>query len=108
SVLRIAEELAPRVDDPFSRSWWAITGSEVLHWSGRYDEALALLERWQGAVAASNQLLVLLWTKWEAAVACGGKGDYARALTLLDEVVATCISTGETFIQARALNTAGW
>jgi tetratricopeptide (TPR) repeat protein len=107
-LLRMVEELAPRVDDPLSRSWWAITGSEVLHWSGRYGDALALLERWQGAVTASNQLLVLLWTKWEAALACGGKGDYARALALLDEVVTTSASIGETFIQARALNTAGW
>jgi tetratricopeptide (TPR) repeat protein len=107
-LLRAAEELAPRVDDPLSRSWWAITGSEVLHWSGRYDEALALLERWQGAVTASNRLLELLWTKFEVAVACGGKGEYVRALTLLDEAIATGAGIGETFIQARALNTAGW
>jgi tetratricopeptide (TPR) repeat protein len=106
--LRLAEELASRVDDPLSRSWWAIAGSEVLHWSGRYDDALALLSRWQGAVAASNQILPLLWTKFEAAVASGGNGDYARALTLLDEVVTTCVNIGETFIRARALNTAGW
>ena len=107
-LLRVAEELSPRVDDPLSRSWWAITGSEVLHWSGRYGDALALLDRWQGAVTSSNQLLVLLWTRWEAAVACGGKGDYARALSLLGEVIAACANSGETFIRARALNTAGW
>jgi len=107
-LLRAVEELAPRIDDPLSRSWWAITGSEVLHWSGRYDEALALIERWQGAVAASNQLLMLLWTKWEAALAFAGHGEYARALALLDEVVALCSSVDETFVRARALNTAGW
>jgi tetratricopeptide (TPR) repeat protein/transcriptional regulator with XRE-family HTH domain len=107
-LLETVEVLAPRVDDPFSRSWWAITGSEVLHWSGRYNDALALLERWQGAVTSGNQLLELLWTKWEAALARGGKGDYAPALTLLDEVVTTCAGSGESFIRARALNTAGW
>jgi tetratricopeptide (TPR) repeat protein len=107
-LLATVEELTQIVDDPFSRSWWAITGSEVLHWSGRYDEALALLERWQGAVTSSNQVITLLWTKWESALACGGKGDYTRALALLDEVVAICASVGETFILARALNTAGW
>jgi tetratricopeptide (TPR) repeat protein len=107
-LLRAAEDLAPRVDDPYSRAWWAITGSEVLHWSGRYDDALALLERWRGAVAENHQLLELLWTKWEAALARGGKGDYAPALALLDEVVAACASSGEAFIRARALNTAGW
>ena len=107
-LLATVEELTRIVDDPFSRSWWAITGSEILHWSGRYDEALALLERWQGAVASSNQVVTLLWTKWESALARGGKGDYARALALLDEVMAICASVGETFILARALNTAGW
>ena len=35
-------------------------------------------------------------------------GHYGRALLLLDEVIATCRATGESFIQARALNTAGW
>jgi tetratricopeptide (TPR) repeat protein/transcriptional regulator with XRE-family HTH domain len=106
--LRANEELASRVDDPVGRAWWAYTGSEVLHWSGRYDDALALLDKWQGAVTASNQLLLHQWTKWEAVIACGGKGEYARALTLVDEVETTCASVGETFIRARALNTAGW
>jgi len=107
-LLATIEALTPIVDDPLSRSWWAITGSEVLHWSGRYDEALALLERWRGAVTSSNQVLTLLWTRWESALACGGKGDYASALALLDEVMAICAGVGETFILARALNTAGW
>ncbi len=80
----------------------------MLHWSGRYDDALALLERWRGAVTENHQLLELLWTKWEAALARGGKGDYAPALTLLDEVVAACAGSGEAFVRARALNTAGW
>jgi tetratricopeptide (TPR) repeat protein len=80
----------------------------VLHWQGRYDEALALLQKWQGAVAASKQVLPVLWTKFEAGVAGGGKGEYARALRSLDEAVTTCASIGETFIRARALNTGGW
>ena len=41
-------------------------------------------------------------------MACGGKGDYARAPALLDDVMAACANSGETFIRARALNTAGW
>jgi tetratricopeptide (TPR) repeat protein len=107
-LFRTAEELAPRVDDPLSRSWWGICGSEVLHWSGRYTEALAHLARWQDAVTASNQLVVLLWHKWETALACAGTGEYTRALASLDEVSALCRDSGETFIRARALNTAGW
>src|SRR6202022_4154534 len=60
------------------------------------------------AVTASKELLVLLWTRWETALACSGKGEYERALALLDEVIKTCAETGESFIRARALNTAGW
>jgi tetratricopeptide (TPR) repeat protein len=105
---RAAAELAPHVDDPLSRSWWAITGSDTLHWRGRYDDALALLERWQGAVTSSHQVILHLWHTWEQALAHGGRGDYSRALALLDDVTATCIGIGETFIRAHALNTAGW
>jgi tetratricopeptide (TPR) repeat protein/transcriptional regulator with XRE-family HTH domain len=107
-LFRAAEQLAVVVDDPLSRSWWGICGSEVLHWSGRYAEALAHLARSQDSVEASNQLVTLLWTKWETALASGGAGAYAQALAMLDDVIATCRATGETFIQARALNTAGW
>lgn len=80
----------------------------ALHWSGRYADAMALLDRWEDAVTPSNQLLVWLWTKWEWALASCGKADYTRALTLLDDVITACASSGETFIRARALNTAGW
>lgn len=107
-LLQVAEELAPRVDDALSRAWWADTGSLVRHWSGRYADALALIDRWQGAVDDSNQLLILLWIKWESAMALGGMGEYRRALALLDELVALCGTVDETFIRARALNTAGW
>jgi tetratricopeptide (TPR) repeat protein len=69
---------------------------------------LALLDRWEDAVTSSNQLLVFLWTRWEAALAYGGQGDYARALALLDEVLTACANSGETFIRARAFNSAGW
>jgi predicted ATPase/DNA-binding XRE family transcriptional regulator len=108
ALVPVATDLAPRVDDPFSQAWWSIYGCEILHWAGRYDDALALLERWRGAVETSHQIILLMWHKWEAAIACGGKGDYALALALLDEVLDICTRVGESLVAARAANTAGW
>jgi tetratricopeptide (TPR) repeat protein/transcriptional regulator with XRE-family HTH domain len=107
-LLAAAEDLAPRVDDPFGQAWWSIIDAEWLHWAGHYDEALALLDRWRGAVQASHQVIVLLWHRWEEAIARGGKGDYTRALALLEEVLAICDRIGEAVVAARAANTAGW
>jgi tetratricopeptide (TPR) repeat protein len=108
ALVPVATDLAPRVDDPTSQAWWSINGCEILHWAGRYDDALALLERWRGAVETSHQISLLLWHKWDAAVARGGKGDYSLALALLDEVLDTCQRIGEAVVAARAANTAGW
>jgi tetratricopeptide (TPR) repeat protein/transcriptional regulator with XRE-family HTH domain len=93
-LLAMAERLAVRVDDPYSQAWWSIIDAEWLHWSGRYDDALAVLKRWLPAVEANNQLIVLLWHRW--------------ALALLNDVIATCESIGEAVVRARAANTAGW
>ena len=70
-LLATAEALAPHAGDPYSQAWWSITDAEWLHWTGRYDDALMLLERWQGAVTANNQLIVLLWHRWESAHRAG-------------------------------------
>jgi tetratricopeptide (TPR) repeat protein len=107
-LLAEAEVLAPRVDDPYSQAWWSIIDGEFLHWAGHYDDALALLERWRGAAHASRQIIVVQWHKWEEAIALGGKGEYTLALTLLEEVLATCDRIGEAVVAARAANTAGW
>jgi tetratricopeptide (TPR) repeat protein/transcriptional regulator with XRE-family HTH domain len=107
-LFALAEDLAPRVDDPFGQAWWSIIDGEFLHWAGHYDDALALLERWRDAVQASHQIVVLLWHRWEEAIARGGKGDYTRALALLDEVLTTSDRIGEAVVAARAANTAGW
>lgn len=107
-LLATAEGLASRVDDPYSQAWWSIIDAEWLHWSGRYDDALALLEHWRPAVDANNQLIVLLWHQWESALALGGQGNYTRALALLNDAIATCERIGEAVVHARAANTAGW
>jgi tetratricopeptide (TPR) repeat protein len=106
--LAVAAELAPRSDDPVSQGWWSLTATEVLHWTDRYDDALAVVERWQGVVAASHQIIVLLEEKFGEALARGGKGEYTQALAILDDVIATGERVDEVYVRPRALNTAGW
>jgi tetratricopeptide (TPR) repeat protein len=107
-LLSVAEELAPRVDDPFSQAMWCDLGGTVRLWRGDFDEAIAFAEHWRGAVEASHDLGILLWVTWEEALAHGGKGNYERALALLDDAIATCDRVGELFVRARAVNTKAW
>jgi tetratricopeptide (TPR) repeat protein/transcriptional regulator with XRE-family HTH domain len=108
ALLAVAEELAPRVDDPSARALVSILGALVRRWAGHYDDALAQLERWRGAVEESHRIMLRLTGQWEEAMARASRGDYAQALVLLEEVIATCERIGEAVLRARALNTAGW
>jgi tetratricopeptide (TPR) repeat protein len=108
SPLAVAEELAPQVDDPVGRSWLGQLGGLVRRWAGRYDDALAYLARWRGAADESHRIVLLVGIQWEEAMARAGRGEYAQALALLDEVLATCEHIGDALYRARALNTAGW
>jgi tetratricopeptide (TPR) repeat protein/transcriptional regulator with XRE-family HTH domain len=107
-LLAEAEALAPSVDDPLSQAWLSMIGNERRTWTGRYDDAVIFLDGWRGAVERTHQITMLLWNRWEEALARGGRGDYDRAIALLDEVLATSERIGEVVIAARAMNTLGW
>ncbi len=107
-LLAEAEVLAPEVDDPLSQAWLSMIGNERRTWTGRYNDALAFLDTWRGAVERTHQITMLLWNRWEESLARGGRGDYDRAIALLDEVLATSERIGEVVIAARAMNTLGW
>ncbi len=72
--LRMAEELAPVVDDRVSRGWWGVAGSWSPRWKGRYDDALKHLARERGAFEKSGAFL-LLGHQWFEALARAGKGE---------------------------------
>ncbi len=107
-LLAEAEALAPAVDDPLSQAWLSMIGNERRTWTGRYDDAVAFLDSWRGAVERTHQITMLLWNRWEESLARGGRGDYDRAIALLDEALATSERIGEVVIAARAMNTLGW
>ncbi len=105
---RIAADLAPAVSDAAIISDWAWIGSMPPHWFGRFDEALAHLERWGKAAEDSGLSVAMLTNHWVEALARGAKGEYGRALDLLTEVLSTCDRIGEVAIRARTVNTIGW
>ncbi len=80
----------------------------MLIWSGRFDDALEFLTRWRGAAEKSRQIMLLLYHRWRESLARAGKGEYQLALTITEDVLATCERTGEVFFRTRALNTIGW
>ena len=90
------------------RNMLAVYGGAFLVLSGRFDDALALLDRYGEANAALPNIFAQLHFRFEKALALGGKGEYERALALLHEVVAACERLGEHFFQDRMLNTLGW
>lgn len=107
-VLREVEALAPVIDDSHTRAFMSFLGGLIRIWPGRYDEALAIVERWQSAVDASHHMIAIVGNRWVEALACAGKGEYTRALTILQEVISTSERVGEQSARMRSMNTLGW
>ncbi|HEY3080215.1 MAG TPA: AAA family ATPase [Chloroflexota bacterium] len=105
-LVRAAEELLPRVEGSSGQAWCAIVRAYQLGWAGRFDGSLEILQRWRVAAEGSFQTRLRCW--WWESLMRTGKGEYERALALLEDVLSTCRRTGETYFHTRALNTVGW
>jgi len=79
-----------------------------LNWAARFAEASEVVERWRPVVEASHHVFGILGNRWVEAQALAGKGEFMQALTLLQEIIATCERVGEVVWWARSLNTVGW
>ena len=55
--LHVAEELAPRVDDPFIQAWWSVTGTRWLCWEGRFEDALDIQAQFRDATTRVGETL---------------------------------------------------
>jgi class 3 adenylate cyclase/tetratricopeptide (TPR) repeat protein len=104
--LRAAEELAPRVDDPYIQAWWSVIGTRWLLWEGRFKDALKIQAQFRDATRKVGETLLI--NSFVEAMALGGKGEYEKALTLLEDLLSTCKRIGEFPVRVRALNTVGW
>jgi tetratricopeptide (TPR) repeat protein len=103
----IVEELVDKIDDPLLQGIWSTLVSMTNSQFGRFDEALEHLERWR-SVTEKGPLITLVFNKWLEALTRGGKGEYQKAIALLQDVIDTSERIGEVLIRARVLNSMGW
>jgi class 3 adenylate cyclase/tetratricopeptide (TPR) repeat protein len=101
-----AEKLAPRVDDTFILGWWSMFGSLWPNWEGRFDDALRHHDNRRRTIKRGG--VAFLMNSWVEALPRGGKGEYEKALALLEDVLAIGKRMGDDFWLARGLNTMGW
>jgi class 3 adenylate cyclase/tetratricopeptide (TPR) repeat protein len=104
--LRAIEKQAPGIDDPFILGWWSLMGALSAQWQGHFDDVLKHLEHRR--MADRGRGAGFLINSWVEALARGGKGEYERALALLEDLIATGERIGDYFWRVRALNTMGW
>ncbi|MDP8929406.1 MAG: AAA family ATPase [Actinomycetota bacterium] len=103
----LVAELVEGVDEPFARAFWSLMAIRPL-WGGRFEEALAHLERWRPAAEASGNATTTTAHRWVEGLVRGAHGEYERALAILHEVVDEAQRIGEVFFRARAVNSLGW
>jgi tetratricopeptide (TPR) repeat protein len=105
-ILAAAEEFNASGGNPFDRAWGALFLTSQLGWFGRYDEAIAVLDRRREA--ANNHPFTESAFRWSEVLYRGGKGEYQQAIELLREVLVNGERVGEPLWSARALNLMGW
>jgi tetratricopeptide (TPR) repeat protein len=86
-----------------------VVGWHRSQWEGRFDDTLRHLERWRGSIEKTRSLFLILGDHWLEALTRASRGEYSKALALLEEVLATSERVGGVpFWATRALNTVGW
>ncbi len=105
-LLDEADELIGELGEPLTRGFWAWYRGLSRNWEAQYDRSLEHLDRWQSAL--DQTVLTHTGRLWNESLALTGKGEYQKALSVLDEAIAICERTGEMLVRARALNTVGW
>ena len=63
-ILREAEALAPLVDDPITRANFSFLTGVRRNWLGRFDETLAILERWHPVAEASHSTMAIVLNQY--------------------------------------------
>jgi class 3 adenylate cyclase/tetratricopeptide (TPR) repeat protein len=107
-LMRVAEELAVRLDDPLAKAEVA-HGRGLLHnWDGRFDNALAVMDRGREPTRVINQPFWNAANAFVEALILGGKGEYDRSFALIHMTIANCDRVGEVLWRARGLNIIGW
>jgi class 3 adenylate cyclase/tetratricopeptide (TPR) repeat protein len=106
TLLLTAEDLASKVDDPFSRAMAGSVRQMLDNWAGRFSEAQKGLDLWASAAEGLHTSRSL--HRWAKGLVLGGAGEYEQAIAVIREMIADCERVGEVVFRARAVNTLGW
>ena len=104
-LLAVVERDTARLD-AVGQGLWSWLNGRLEAFAGRFDESLRKLA--EGRPAAERSMANLLWHQWIEAMSLAGRGDYERALSLLEQTLATCDRVGDLIIRMRIPNTVGW
>jgi len=97
--LQSVNEMLRRTNDRLEESHLSVIGALI--------GALEAKEN-SRAVAAARTMANQLWHQWIEALSLAGRGDYERALSLLERTRATCDRVGDLIIRMRIPNSVGW
>ncbi|MCK5103390.1 MAG: AAA family ATPase, partial [Cyclobacteriaceae bacterium] len=107
--LQDAKKLAHKASNLLSISWWSIVGWHQLQWESRFEETLSHLTEHRQSLEDTKSIFLIMGDRWLEALPRASKGEYSRALQLLDEVITTSDRVGGVpFWHTRTLNTIGW
>jgi tetratricopeptide (TPR) repeat protein len=103
-----AQRLMAVAQDPLFRSWWGWTAAVQTGWTGDFDGAIAHACEARRIAAASDVMMMTLFSMWAEGLSRAGRGEYQQALDVLHAGLAECERVGDTQAKARILNTLGW
>jgi len=103
-----ASELVSEVQDPFSRWQFEFLKGMAAHWMGDDDAALQTNVGSRHLAEESHAAVALVWHVWTESLMRGARGEYSRALRLLNSLLVFSDRVGDTAGKARILNTIGW
>jgi class 3 adenylate cyclase/tetratricopeptide (TPR) repeat protein len=96
----------PVMPDAFIEGAWIWFRGAVHYWEGRFDQALAILERCPGSQRGQSRSRLANW--WVRGMALAGRGEYESALRILRDTLDMGERVGDWQVRLRVVNTIGW
>ena len=103
-----AMAVADKITDTLGQAFMVNMSVTRRSWLGRFDEALAVSDRFGTAIARGGFAAFKTQLRWVRSLARAGRGEFRAALEELAAVLAVCERNGDAFAMGRCLNTLGW
>jgi tetratricopeptide (TPR) repeat protein len=109
-ILPGVERLVPVSYGPIAVGLNGAIVNEYKQLRGDFAGALEWIAQWRAHVAAEQLVLGTpnLEVEWDEGLALGGRGEYSRAIAVLERVISICEHVGEHLFYERTFNTLGW